>query len=184
MGKTPTGLKLSLHRIHFLVKGMLHSLKALALNFWKTVVNYVLSGPKDTHSFITVTWNTAISLNNSGISLWGVDNDWNMFISGLLHSIEKFQQIIFSSRLTNGFFACLGGTISEDWNRFVLITGRTKMGHVLMQRIAETVGELFKGDWGRSQLITGENIGGQCCSINCIQDQYIWFDQESRNNFL
>ncbi len=178
MGKTPTGLKLSLHRIHFLVKGMLHSLKALALNFWKTVVNYVLNGPKDTHRFITVKWNTAISLNNSGISLWSVDNDWNVFICGLLHSIETLQQIDFSRRLINGFFACLGGQFRRTE------AGRTKMGHVLLQRIAETVGELFKADWGRSQLITGENIGGHCCSINCIQDQYIWFEQESRNNFL
>ncbi len=52
------------------------------------------------------------------------------------------------------------GTISEDWSRFVLITGRTKKGHFWMQRIAETVGEFLEGDWGRSQLITGGNIGG------------------------
>ncbi len=61
-------------------------------------------------------------------------------------------------------FCVFGGTISEDWSRFVLITGGTKKGHIWMQKIAETVGEFLKVDWGRSRLITGGNIGGHYCS--------------------
>ncbi len=73
--------------------------------------------------------------------------------------------MIFSSRLTNGFFCVFGETFSEDWSRFVLITDRTKKGHFWMQRIAETVGKFPKGDWGRSRLITGGNIGGHYCIL-------------------
>ncbi len=98
--------------------------------------------------------------HNSGISLWGVDNDWNMFICGSLHSIDKFWQQSTYKRI----FCAFGGTILEDWSRFVLITGGTKKGHFWMQRIAETVGEFLMGDWGRSRLITGGNIGGHYCT--------------------
>ncbi len=91
-----------------------------------------------------------------------------MFSSGSSHSIDKFEQIIFSSRLTNGFFACLGGgTIWKDWSRSVLTTGGTKKGHFWMQRIAETIGE-FLGDWGLSRLITGGIIGGHYCIHNSL----------------
>ncbi len=61
-------------------------------------------------------------------------------------------------------FCVIGGTISEDWSRFVLTTGRTEKGHFWMQRIAETIGEFLKVDWGRSRLITGGNIGGHYCN--------------------
>ncbi len=36
-----------------------------------------------------------------------------------------------------------------------------------MQMIAEAVGEFLKGDWGRSRLITGGNIGGHYCIPIC-----------------
>ncbi len=68
-----------------------------------------------------------------------------------------------------------GGTILEDWSRFVLITGGTKKGHFWMQRIAETVGEFLKGDWGRSRLITGGNIGGHyCTSMILLPVSWTW----------
>ncbi len=35
-------------------------------------------------------YNVMQAKHNSGISLWGVDNDWNMFICGSFHSIDKF----------------------------------------------------------------------------------------------
>ncbi len=97
--------------------------------------------------------------HNSGISLWRVDNGWNMFKCGSLHSIDKFEQMIFSSRLKNVFFCMFGGNISEDWSRFVLKTGGTKRGHFLIPKITETVGDFLMG--GRSRLINGGNIGGR-----------------------
>ncbi len=81
-----------------------------------------------------------------------------MFICSSLHSIDNFYQMTFSSRLTNGFLR-VWGTPSEYWSRFELITSETKKGHSWMQRAAEAVGEFLKGDWGRSRLITGGNIG-------------------------
>ncbi len=47
--------------------------------------------------------------HNSGIFLSDVANDYNMFSCGSSHSIDKFEPMIFGSRLTNGFFARLGG---------------------------------------------------------------------------
>ncbi len=76
--------------------------------------------------------------------------------------------------LTNDFqqsaykriFCVFGGIISADWIRFVLTTSGTKKGHLWMQRIAETVEESLKGDWGGCRLITGVIIGWHYC--NCI----------------
>ncbi len=45
----------------------------------------------------------------------------------------------------------------------MLITGGTIKGHFCMKRIAETVGEFSKGDWGRNWLITGGNLDGYYC---------------------
>ncbi len=43
-----------------------------------------------------------------------------------------------------------------------------------MQRIADTVGEFLKGDWGRSRLITGGNIGGHYCIHNAFVQSKVW----------
>ncbi len=66
--------------------------------------------------------------------------------------------------LYNRFFCMFGGTIWEDWSAFVFTTRGTKKGRFWMQRIAETVGEFLKGDWGRSRIKTGGTIGGHYCT--------------------
>ncbi len=86
------------------------------------------------------------------VHLRPVTFDWQVFTN-------DFQQSAYKR-----IFCVFGWTILEDWSRFVLITGRTKKGHFWMQKIAETVGEFPKGDWGRSRLITGGNIGGHYCN--------------------
>ncbi len=85
------------------------------------------------------------------VHLRPVTFDWQVFTN-------DFQQSAYKR-----IFCVFGGTISEDWSRFMLITGRTKKGHFWMQKIAETVGEFLKGDWGRSRLITGGKIDGHYC---------------------
>ncbi len=69
----------------------------------------------------------------------------------------------FQQSANKRIFCMFGGTISEDWSRFVLITGGTKKRHFWMRMIAETFGEFLKGDRGRSRLITGGNISGHYC---------------------
>ncbi len=76
---------------------------------------------------------------------------------------ENFQQSAYKR-----IFCVFGGTISEDWSRFVLTTGGPKKGYFWMLMISEKVGEFLKGDWDRSRLITGGIIGGNYCSSRFV----------------